>query len=87
MNFIIGKFKADVAAWRQGIAHDREAHNKAGLHFQEVWRNVDDPDEIFFLFKVDELDRARKFLQEAGALDQEKSSRGEIPHLVFLESA
>jgi hypothetical protein len=45
------------------------------------------PREIFFIFEVDDLEKARAGLREAGALDPEKSSRGEIPQLFFLASA
>ena len=57
-----------------------------GLHFEEVWVNVDDPREIFFTFEVDDLEKARAGLRKAGALDEERRKRGEIPELIFLEA-
>lgn len=85
MNYLLGTYKVDdVEAWKSIIASHREAHLSAGLHFQQVWSNVDNPREIFFLFRVDDVDKARLFLTEAGALDLEKQQRGEIPELRFL---
>jgi hypothetical protein len=86
MDYILGRHKADVEAWRKVVESDKEAHLKAGLHFQQVWINSDDPNEIFFIFRVDDLEKAKAFLQKAGALDKEKQQRGEIPQLWFLES-
>ena len=87
MHYILGRHKVDdVESWKKALQSQREAHLKAGLHFEEVWSNVDDPREIFFTFEVDDLPRARSFLQESGALDTDKQRRGEIPELFFLIS-
>jgi hypothetical protein len=87
MHYIFGKFQIDVVAWKKAIEQDRAAHEEAGIHFRQVWKNVDRPDQIFFLFEADDLQRARSFLQKAGALDAEKQAKGEIPELIFLEPA
>lgn len=87
MSYMLGRFKYDVNSWKRVIESDRAAHQAAGLHFKQVWTNVEDPSEIFFLFEVDDLPGAKSFLQKAGALDKEKQARGEIPELIFLESA
>ena len=87
MHYILGRHKVDdVATWKKTIESQREAHLAAGLHFEEVWSNVDSPEEIFFTFEVDDLPKARSFLLESGALDREKQKRGEVPELFFLTS-
>jgi hypothetical protein len=86
MPYILGRHRVDdVEAWKKMIEAHKPGHREAGIHFQQVWVNEDDPREIFFLFKADDLNRARSFLEAAGALNREKQSRGEIPHLFFLE--
>jgi hypothetical protein len=87
MNYILGRHRVDdVASWKKKIESDRQSHLAMGLHFEEVWVNVDDPNEIFFTFEVDDLDRARAGLKQAGALDADKQKRGEIPQLFFLKA-
>lgn len=86
MHYILGRHKADVEAWKKVVESHKEAHLEAGLHFQQVWINADEPNEIFFMFKVDDLEKAKSFLKKAGALDKEKQQRGEIPKLWCLES-
>jgi hypothetical protein len=87
MHYILGRHKVDdLASWKQTIETDRQRHVAMGMHFEEVWINVDDPKEIFFTFEVDDLSRARAGLQAAGALDPERQKRGEIPQLFFLEN-
>ncbi len=87
MHYILGRHRVgNFASWKKTIETDRDRHLAMGLHFEEVWRNIDDPEEIFFTFEVDDLDRARKGLKDAGALDPDKQKRGEIPQLFFLEA-
>jgi hypothetical protein len=87
MNHILGRFEVDdLEAWKKLIQSHQEAHLKVGMRFQQAWRNVDNPKEIFFLFTAADLDKARAFLKASGALDQDKLARGEIPELFFLEN-
>ena len=86
MHYILGRFKIDVEAQKQVIESDKAAHKEAGLQFKQVWKNVEDPKEIFFMFDVENLEKAKSFLQKAGALDKEKQKNDEIPELIFLES-
>jgi hypothetical protein len=87
MYYILGRHKVtDITAWKAGIEQDRATHLAIGLHFEEVWVNADDPQEIFFTFEVDDLQVAREGLRKLGAFDEDKRRRGEIPELFFLES-
>ena len=46
MHYIMGRHKVDdVEAWKRTIEADRQQHLSMGLHFEEVWSNVDDPRE------------------------------------------
>ena len=87
MHYILGHHRVDdVDEWKRTIEAERQKHLAMGLHFEELWSNVDDPKEIFFTFEVDDLDKARAGLRAAGALDEAKQGRGEIPRLTFLNS-
>lgn len=87
MHYLLGRFKVGIDVWKQAIESDKASHKEAGLQFKRLWKNVDNPAEIFFLFEVENLKKAKSFLQQAGALDKKKQENGEIPELIFLESA
>lgn len=87
MHYVLARHRVtDVATFKKTIEADRAAHLAMGLHFEELWANVDDPQEIFFTFEVDDVAKAKAGLRKAGALDEEKRKRGEIPELFFLET-
>lgn len=78
---------SDFARWKAVFDSHAAAHREAGLQLLNVWRSLKDPDDVFFLFQVSALDKARGFIgdpaaaqagQESGVLDGEYH---------FLESA
>lgn len=85
MNILLGRFHVDKDRWKQMIQDHRIAHLDAGMRFKQVWTNMDDPKEIFFMFELDDVAKAKAFLEKAGALDKEKQKNGEVPELTFLE--
>jgi hypothetical protein len=55
----------DFERWRTVFDSHAAAQRAASLRVQHVWRNVDDPDEVFMLFEVTDLARARAFVTSA----------------------
>ena len=79
---------ADFAQWKEVFDSHAQAQREAGLHVKHVWRGLDDPQEVFMLFEVTDLDKARAFVtapkvpkaqQQAGVVEQ--------PTMYFMRSA
>jgi hypothetical protein len=76
---------ADFAAWKRVFDSHAAAHGEAGLHLQGLWRNVDDPHEVFFLFAVDDVAKARAFVAAPDVPDaQRESGVLDRPDIYFL---
>ena len=76
----------DYAKWKAVFDSHTEAHQAAGLQLVEMWRGVEDPNNVFFLFKVGDVDRARDFVS-----DPEAAEAGEVSGVIdgeihFVES-
>ncbi len=54
---------SDFETWRVIFASHAEDHRAAGLHLEGLWRGADDPNEVFFLFRVDDRAQADEFLR------------------------
>jgi hypothetical protein len=52
----------DFARWKAVFASHQAAHQDAGLRLLNLWRSLEEPENIFFLFEVASLDRAREFI-------------------------
>ena len=75
----------DFGRWRVVFEEQGASAFRAGLHLRHLWQSFDDPNDVFFLFEVDDIDRANAFVnapesaeagERAGVID------GEITYLV-----
>lgn len=52
----------DFATWKSVFDSHAPAQHEAGLHVKQVWRNIDNPNEVHMLFEVHDLAKARAFV-------------------------
>jgi hypothetical protein len=64
----------DFAKWKQVFDSHREAHLHAGLTLEHVWRGVDDANSVFFVFWVDDMEKAKAFINAPGAEEAGRAS-------------
>ena len=53
---------ADFSRWKAVFASHQAAHLNAGLRLVQIWRAVEKPNNVFFLFEVASVDQAREFI-------------------------
>ncbi len=64
MAHILNKMVAPVEAVRKQLEEDKEAHAGQGMYLEHLWTNDDDPDEVFFLFRVDDINQCKNAIEE-----------------------
>lgn len=71
---------ADFAKWKAVFDSHTAQHRAAGLRLRDLWHDIADPNNFYFVFEVADLDKARAFVtaprgaeigKEAGVLDGE----------------
>jgi hypothetical protein len=71
---------SDFSKWKSVFDSHAEAHRDAGLRLVNLWRSIEEPANIFFVLEVEDLDRAREFInspdsaragEESGVVDGE----------------
>lgn len=60
-------------------------HAQQGFYLEHLWQNVDDLDEVLFLFRVEDLNHAKEFIDYAHAQSREVDPNGKLPVMTFLE--
>ena len=78
---------ADFAKWKTVFASHAEAHKNAGLELVKVWRDMNEPSNVFFLFEVSSVERAREFISNPAAGDAAAASGVLDGEYHFLEDA
>ncbi|MGA3213463.1 MAG: hypothetical protein ABSD20_19325 [Terriglobales bacterium] len=53
---------ADFSRWKAVFSSHRTAHQDAGLQLVTIWRSLEEPNNIFFLFEVASVEKARAFI-------------------------
>lgn len=65
---------ADFAKWKRVFDSHADAHREAGLKLEHVWRSIEDPNDVFFVFEVGDIEKARGFINAPGAAEVGKAS-------------
>jgi hypothetical protein len=58
---------ADFDHWRAVFASHASAHRQSGLHLRHLWRSTADPNNVFFLFELETIDKAKEFIGNSDA--------------------
>jgi len=51
----------DFEVWKEVFDGQTGAAREAGLEVVHLWRSMEDPNEVFFLLSVSDMNRARAF--------------------------
>ncbi len=58
---------ADFSKWKAIFDANLHSAADAGLRLTNLWQDLADPNNIFFLFEVESVDRARAFIEDPEA--------------------
>ena len=64
---------------------DAPKHAEQGLILRHIWRNMDDPDEILFIFTTPDLNRARKYIERVHTDILKENPLANLPQMLFLK--
>ena len=78
---------ADFSKWKAVFASHASAHREAGLRLINLWRGLEDANNVFFLFEVTNMDKARAFISNPSAAEAAKTSGVVEGEYHFLESS
>ena len=68
MNYLLCRNRVrDFDQWKRVFDSHADIHRAAGLKLAHLWHEVDSPRHVFFLFEVDDVERARAFLDKSSA--------------------
>ena len=64
---------------------DAARHAEQGLYLEHLWQNMDDPEEVLFLFRTDDLRQAKQFVEKVHAQALNEDPQINLPQMTFLE--
>jgi hypothetical protein len=63
---------------------DAPQHAEEGLYLVYLWSNVDNPQEVLFLFRVDKIARAKQFIERVHTQALKENPDANLPQMTFL---
>jgi hypothetical protein len=78
---------ADFAKWKAIFDSHVAAHRAAGLDLRDLWQDLEDPNNVFFVFEVKSLEKARAFISDPAAAEAGGTSGVQDGEYHFLKSS
>jgi len=78
---------ADFLKGKTVFSSNAGAHQGAGLRLVNIWRSIEVPNNIFFMFEVANMDKARDFISNPEAAKAGKASGVIDGEYHFIEDA
>ena len=86
MGHILAKLEnASLAVITDILKKDAPEHARQGMYLEHVWQNADNASEVLFLFRVDNLARARAYVEKNHQEARQKNPEANLPEMIFLE--
>jgi hypothetical protein len=55
------------------------------MYLEHLWTNADDPSEVFFLFRVDDLNQCKEMVEKVYAEARKENLDVKLPEKIYLE--
>lgn len=70
---------------KQVLENDTSAHAQEGLFFEHLWQNVDDENEVLFLFRISDIEHAKNFIDRVHSQALKENPNVNLPKMIYLK--
>lgn len=67
------------------LEKDKAFHAVQGMHLEHLWKNIDDKDEVLFLFKIDNIENTKSLIQKLHSETLSHNPEAILPKMTYLE--
>lgn len=86
MPHLLAKLKnVPIAVIREILEKDKAFHAENNMFLEHLWQNADNEDEVFFLFRINDIDETKAFIHQlhTDALTQDDNAN--LPIMTYLK--
>jgi hypothetical protein len=88
MSHILARLKGvNLEDIKKVLKADAPQHAEQGLYLEHLWQNVDDSEEVVFLFGIENLIKAKDFVNKVHTGAIAKNPQANLPYMTFLEES
>jgi hypothetical protein len=75
----------EFALVKRMLQEHASLHAEDGMYLEHLWQNADEPREAIFLFRVDDLERAREIIEKRHADARKQDPHTNLPVVTYLD--
>jgi hypothetical protein len=69
----------------QILRNDAPEHAKEGLYLEHLWQNIDDENEVLFLFRADNLMHVKEYIEGLHTQALKENPEANLPRMIYLK--
>ena len=85
MSHILATFHGVEKDLIEDMIHDHIKKHKHDMYVEHLWCNADNEDEVIFLFKVDDIEHARRILEKVHEESLHHTRDNTPPEIIYLK--
>jgi hypothetical protein len=66
------------------LEKDKEFHKSQGMYLKHIWQNVDDDNEVLFLFQIDTIEKTKALIEKLHSEALAQNPEAKIPTMTYL---
>ncbi len=67
------------------LEKDKAFHAVQGMYLEHLWKNIDDKDEVLFLFKIDNIENTKSLIQKLHSETLSHNPEAILPKMTYLD--
>lgn len=87
MTHVLAKIKnIPFPVIKETLEKSKDFYAQQGMHLENIWQNVDKSNEVYFLYKIDNIDNTKSFMQKLHAETIAHNPDADIAELTYLSN-
>ncbi|WP_367752037.1 hypothetical protein AB3G33_09265 [Flavobacterium sp. WC2421] len=86
MSHVLAKLNnVPIAVIKEILEKDKEFHASQGMYLENIWQNTDNDTEVFFLFKIDSIEKTKVLINKLHAQALVENPEANLPTMIYLQ--
>jgi hypothetical protein len=70
---------------KEVLENDRAFHASEEMFLEHIWQNVDDKNEVLFLFRINSIEKTKKLIDKLHTKALEQNPEANLPNMTYLQ--
>jgi hypothetical protein len=67
------------------LENDRAFHASEEMYLEHIWQNVDDENEVLFLFRINSIENTKKLIKKLHSSALSQNPNANLPTMIYLQ--